>query len=284
MILEEILIDMGLDRYEAKIYLALLDLGRARLSDIARKVGTNHVNTLYKLRGLEKKWLAFRVEIGKQKYYQVNNPWHGLRVFLQKQVDEVHRKSTLMQECMEGFMIQYKALSERPEVKFYEGSEAAKGLQTEIQNTKFDELLEFTNLDAAWKAVPLAKRRLHKREFKKAKRYARSIYTSEKGRILPRKHKRTLNFYIPSSKFLFEGEISIFGDKVALMSFGAEEQFSVVVRNKNIAQTMKSLFELAIEGSSKYQRKKKVSRTILRARVEPGHSLGPEAIVDHDSP
>jgi len=68
MVLEEILEQAGFNKNEAKIYLAILLLGKGNLSEVARKANTNRVNSLDKVRKLVKKQLIRPERIGKRWY------------------------------------------------------------------------------------------------------------------------------------------------------------------------------------------------------------------------
>ena len=45
--------------------------------------------------------------------------------------------------------------------------------------------------------------------------------------------------------YLFKNEINIYDDKVAIISH--EDQIGVIIQNKNIADTQRSIFELGFE-------------------------------------
>jgi hypothetical protein len=76
---------------------------------------------------------------------------------------------------------------------------------------------------------------------------SRSIYTTIQGPILKNKYltKYIKTFYIPSHKFQFKGEVGIFADRVALISY--PDHSAVIISHKIIADTLKTLIQLAIE-------------------------------------
>ncbi len=52
-------------------------------------------------------------------------------------------------------------------------------------------------------------------------------------------------YLIPKEKFPFRNEINIYDDKVAIISH--EDEIGVIIQNKNIADTQRSIFELGFE-------------------------------------
>ncbi len=240
----------GLSPNEAKIYSILLDLGKSTLARIARSAGLSHVTVLFILRRLLGKDLVYKVVEGKQKYYFIRAPKHGLRRYLQLLREEMDAKEKAVMDAIEGAEIKFASLEGKPEVKFFEGEESTRGVQLEIENTVFDELYEFTHLDSAFRAVSKHRRDEHKKTIRlsKKKYHSYTIYTTSEGQKYPRKWKRRYTYYIPHNLFNFHGEISVFGDKVAFIGF-EPHHMSAIIHNKTIATTMKQFFKLAIIGS-----------------------------------
>ena len=52
-------------------------------------------------------------------------------------------------------------------------------------------------------------------------------------------------YLIPKEKFPFKNEINIYDDKVAIISHA--DQIGIIIQNKNIADTQRSVFELGFE-------------------------------------
>ncbi|PIZ98590.1 MAG: hypothetical protein COX77_04110 [Candidatus Komeilibacteria bacterium CG_4_10_14_0_2_um_filter_37_10] len=68
-------------------------------------------------------------------------------------------------------------------------------------------------------------------------------------------YRKTL--LIPQDKFPISIEINIFGNNVALTSFKSNELLGVLIKSKEIAQTMKVFFNLAWERGLDYQEEMK---------------------------
>jgi sugar-specific transcriptional regulator TrmB len=251
-VLEDKLLGMGLSAIQAKIYLTLLNMGHGQLMPIARKVGIIHTTVRVNLGQLEKKMLVFGDYVGKHKVYSVQSPNHGIRMYLQHLRDNLTDIEKSALEVIDGFQMQYNNLDDKPEVRFIQGKEVLPTLQQEVLHSSFDVLYELTNLDSSYKLVP-RKRGDHRSQFRRLKRRSKSIYSCIKGAILPFKDKGLLTYFIPSDKFDFDADIVILGDKVVVADMTEENYVGVIIKNKKIANAMKKLFDLAIEGSEKYQ-------------------------------
>ncbi len=147
-------------------------------------------------------------------------------------------------DSLEGFDIHYATPKDMPEVKFAQGSDTIKAIHLEVENTKFDEMLEFTNLDEAFRNISTTLIRQHRSALKKMKYTSRTMYTSSKGPFVPKKYKRRFSIYVPPELYKSKGEISTFGDKVILISTQTKN-LCVIIRDKCIAETMKDLMNLA---------------------------------------
>ena len=58
--------------------------------------------------------------------------------------------------------------------------------------------------------------------------------------------------FLPEDKFPFSSDITIYGDKVAIASLRGK-LVGVIMESKEIASTLRSMFELGWEGSARYQ-------------------------------
>ena len=84
----------------------------------------------------------------------------------------------------------------------------------------------------------------HRHEMgKRIKVPERMIYTSKKGAILPQKEGPIETLFIPIEKFPFHTEITIYANKVALVSFG-RKLIGVVLESEDIANTLRCMFDL----------------------------------------
>jgi hypothetical protein len=136
---------------------------------------------------------------------------------------------------------------ERPRIKFYEGKQGIRRIQEDILRTKnLGNIEEFVPLDDAYQLFPAHPRDHRHWMGKKIAVPERMIYTSKKGAILPQKKGPIETLFIPVEKFPCHTEITIYADKVALVSFG-RKLIGVVLESEDAANTLRSLFNLLWE-------------------------------------
>lgn len=252
-ILLQKLVEAGLHEKEAKVYFSLLLIGKGTLMDITRKACLPHASTYYSLKNLVSKKLIIKQQENKQKYYYISSPNHAFRNFEQHLEEELRKKKTALTEAIDGFNMVYYSLTDKPEVKFFQGPEAIKMSRAETFVTEFNQMYEFVNLDKSFQYAP-PKKGDHRSKFRNAKLRSKSIYLTENGPNLPFKEKNVLSYYLPKGKYNFEAEIYTFADKI-LFTKAHPDRACVVIRDKEFAESMKNLFELALEGVLKYQPK-----------------------------
>ena len=162
-----------------------------------------------------------------------------------------------------------------------------KEIQYEIQNTLYDEILEFTNLDAFEKMVDQKREQKVNKDFKMSKLTA-VLYIPQRRSNTSKKWKRKLRYFIPKDQFDFPGEILIFGNKVILTSL-VPEYAAVVIKNESISKTLKSMFEVCFLGAKTFpQRKHHKQREDLNHQTQSTYESNPSVlsctIMNHQTP
>lgn len=249
----KILQQLGLSEKEAKVYLAALDLGSSTVQEIARKAGINRATTYFQIESLMKMGLMSSVIRGKKKYFSSESP-NKLLKLLEVQGEQIKEKENDFKKIFPELQGLFTAAEEKPKVRFYEGKEGIKSIQDDILRNKFKSLEVFIPLDDSYRFFPPRLRDHRWRMAKKLKKIpTRVIYTSQKGTILPKKEKLTERRFISFEKFPFHTEINIYGNKIALASH-QRKIIGVIIESKDIAESLKSLFNLAWETAEKYQK------------------------------
>ncbi|WAC06745.1 MAG: helix-turn-helix domain-containing protein [Thermodesulfobacteriota bacterium] len=244
--LEQKLKNLGLIEKEAIVYLASLELGLSTIQEIAGKSQISRSTTYEVIESLMKKGLMSSLTKGKKKYFAAEDPERLLSFIDTKERELKKRKKeikTILPELKELSMLS----RERPRIKFYEGKQGIRRIQEDILRTKnLGNIEEFVPLDDAYQLFPAHPRDHRHWMGKKIAVPERMIYTSKKGAILPQKKGPIETLFIPVEKFPFHTEITIYADKVALVSFG-RKLIGVVLESEDAANTLRSLFNLLWE-------------------------------------
>lgn len=240
---------LGLSEKEAKVYLASLELGSSAVQEIARKAGVNRPTTYVQIESLMKRGLMSSVTRGKKRYFGAESPEQLIRL-LETKEKEIKNKKEGFKKFLPELKTIFDLSEEKPKVRFFEGREGFKSMQRDVLLTETDTLEEFIPLDDAYKVFPPSPedhRSKVDKKFKDIKR--RIIYTSKKGDILPSGGNEEVSFISPE-EFPFNTEIVIYGPKVALLSYKGK-LIGVIIENKEIANSLKSIFNLAWKATSK---------------------------------
>jgi sugar-specific transcriptional regulator TrmB len=220
---------IGFDDKEAGIYLAILNLGSASISDIAKRSGIKRPTVYHYIDELVKKQLVYKTAQGKRVLYTPQNPQRIIS-FL-----EENRKRT--EKILPELLSLYQSSPKQPKIRFYEGKEGLKTIYEEIFNTSqiiysafspssFYKV--FTDKDNA-RFFEILKRNggriydlLEKSE--ESERFAGKDYRKGMGRIK----------FLPDD-FNLSTDILVARDKIAMISF--QNLTGVLIENREIAET-----------------------------------------------
>lgn len=241
MSIEQTLEKLGLSKNEAKIYLALLELGQTTILQLARKTQLKRPTIYLIIDSLLKKNLIQTLPKDKKIFYLAENP-QQLLIKLQENTKE-------LQTILPDLQSLYSQEKERPRLTFYEGKEGVKKVydlirqsKTEIlfygsfkavkeefleHTIKFDQLLKRKNFIGAREIV---------NNTKFDKQFALKI--NKKGH--PKHHVRIL----PKELLFIDCDNAIFDNKLAIFSI-KQDYFVVVIESQNIATCYRAMFEMA---------------------------------------
>lgn len=255
--LEKELQKLGLSDKEAKVYLSSMELGPTPVQNIAGKAGVNRATTYVMIESLIGRGLMSSFEKGKKRFFTAESP-DQLLAILHKEETAAKEKTRQFENILPELKTLFAAAEEKPRVKFFEGAESFRAIQDDILKSKHTSEDEVVALDEFYKIFPPADNDYRKKMAEKIKNQnikVRTIYTSEKGKILPVKEfgEQKERRYIPPEKFPFATEIVIYGNKTA---FGVcrGKIIGVIIESKEISDTLKAIFNLAWDGAEKYQK------------------------------
>lgn len=241
---------LGLSKEEAKVYIALLELGTNVASVIAKKAKIARVNCYHILDNLIRKGLVTSYVQKKIKRFTAENP----QLIVNQQTEKLNRAKQLLPELLS---ITNK-LAYKPKIHFFEGTEGIKSIYNEASETK-DELLGYTDLKSFGAPSP---------EYIKSY-CARKVKNGVKTRIISPSSEEALHFlddyyppgfdhnlieifFVNPEEFQFENDIIIYEDKVAIVSLNPDELIGVIIESPVYAKTEKSIFGLAWLGATAF--------------------------------
>jgi sugar-specific transcriptional regulator TrmB len=242
---------MGLSVKEARVYLASLALGASPVQKISGAAKVNRATTYVMIESLTERGLMGSFEKGKKTLFVAQPPEH-LQHLLDQEDENVKKKKALLMEIMPELRSIISYAGEKPRVTLYEGKNGLREIHEDLISfgKKAGSIDNIAAVDDARELVIFEEMENHWDRIAKNKIKVRAIFT-QSGHI--EKIPDSLKPYwqerrIEKSKFPFHGEVVIYGDKVAALSFKGEI-LGFILESREIAQTMRTLFELAWIGA-----------------------------------
>jgi len=247
---------IGLDKNQASVYLAALELGPSPVQKIALRARVPRATTYLVLDELKKKGLVSTYEQGKKEYYNAQHP-SQLEGYLKKQESELLVK----QKALESLVPELERRGQfpetlRPHVRYYEGKDAVAAYRKDILRDRKNQKVvrAILDTDGLKKIIgdlgDFAQRRV------KENVRSRVIYVDPSGNnpmnsedvLREAKSASSENFPVPA-------DVSIIGNSIGFMPY--EEPYrAVIIDDAVIAQSLVSLFELAWKGAEAIEKER----------------------------
>jgi HTH-type transcriptional regulator, sugar sensing transcriptional regulator len=227
--MKKVLEFFGLTNTEAKIYLALLNLGPSTATTIAQKASIHRRSAYDTTSRLIKKGLIGYITKNNRKYFEAVDP--------ERLKELIKEKEQAFNEILPQLKAKYQTTIEKQETIFFKGKNGLKNIFEDQLATKQEILI----LGASPLAQVVLKYHFHwfnkRRETKKIP--IKLLYN-----ILHRK-KRNLKYskikYLPKS-FQNPAAMNIYGDKVAIIHWSKERPFAILIHDKEVAQGYRNYF------------------------------------------
>ena len=256
MDLSQHLQDLGVSEKEARVYISLLELSFDTVQNISKKSKVNRATTYVILKSLIEKGIVSTLEKDSKTYYVANEP-KSIFGWLNHQNQEIIRRRNALESIIPQLQSIYNLNLDKPIVKFFEGEQGliqgAREFYEEFSG-KDDAVRLFYSTDLIEKNT----RQEFRNEFGKArtdkKVKAIAIYNYAKGEKDPTSGSTRIR--VDEKKFPISIDLEIYNDKVFISTI--EENLSaVLIQNKQIADSLKTVFELAWLGAQEENKREK---------------------------
>lgn len=230
---------LGLTDKEAKVYLANLELGPAKIPEIAAKSGIKRTTVYVVIDSLMQKGLVSFFQSKKTKRFAAEEP-RKLGLLLQEK-----------QDVLKQAMPQLEALTKtqkeaKPEVRFYKGQQGCISMLEQSLEKPNSEVLFIGSVANIYKVVSGEYDRHHyiPTRLKKKIKFKALFFKDKEALELKAKEKKELREvkFLPQDYF-FPCSMFIFQDKIALVS--SEKEFiGVVIQSADLAKMEEQKFRL----------------------------------------
>lgn len=231
---------IGLKPKEARIYLAILELGEASVVQIAKNAGIKRTTVYNILPDFINRGLVVSAFKKRRKIYFVEDP-RSLK-------HEIKEKGNTIDKLMPELLAIQNVISSKPRITFYEGLGGMKELyQDTLDSSKEgDVILSYTGLSDFSNLMPKEYADYYIGERAKKKVRLRVIASRS---LIAQSWKNTAIqdlrdiHIVDSTNFRFNADMEIYANKVALISY-RENFLGVIIESKEINQMQRAAFEL----------------------------------------
>jgi len=241
-----ILSQLGINDSEALVFELLLELGPKPAQDLLVPSGLGRGNLYNVLSSLKKKGLIFE-ESGVKTVFKAADP-EVLRGIARAKVAASHDLLSQLSAAMPTLKSQFNLVTKRPTVRMFEGIDGLKDIYRETLGDKKPIFALVGPDDPA----PELFRWL-------SKTYGSS--RAEKGihAYVVASGEKNLETYVKTSQeqlrsvvtidhdlYDFHGEIDVFGDKVAFISYKKEELIGTIIESSSLAATLRAAIKFIL--------------------------------------
>lgn len=248
--MEKELISIGLSPSEAKVYIALLELGEATVSEVAKRGGINRTAAYDVISRLIEIGLATKGITEPVQRYQAEPP-AKLPLVLEQRVLKATEQAKKSKRLAGELNMLIKSKFKKPQVRLFEGNKGIKELYEDTLLSKepiraFEAADQLVGFDPEYINNYFV-RRAKKKLFIKA-----IVADSAEGRRLKKldpDQEREIRL-VPPEMLDIKPEVYFYENKVAF--FSLNERFAVLIESADIAKALKSLYDLAWEKAKEY--------------------------------
>lgn len=241
--------NIGLTPKEAGLYELLLKLGEVPAQAIIKESKLKRATAYKVLYSLEQKGLVSKKDIQKKIHFRPEQP-NKLLDLAENQYQSLERAKGDLQTILPQLTSEYILSVEKPVVATLEGISGIKKVYEELYAPKTEPVYGCADVEKIEQAIPglvlkdIVPNRLKNKVFSKAF-LASSPATKKLAKNDAKQLRETV--LLDKEKYPIPAEIDIYGDKVALLSFASGQFAGIIIQNKDIAASLKSIFKLAFE-------------------------------------
>lgn len=237
---EKILESLDLSLKESQVYLAILRLGQAGLTDISSKSGVKRTTIYNHLDELLKRGLIYKTAKKRRIVYCAENP--------RKILGLLESKKTKIEKIIPELESIYSISLNKPKVSFYEGKEGLRNIYEEITGTS-KTVYSYFSPKSVFSVLSLEENHEFLMKLYNNGGMLHNLVEKSDEAIKHLKNKEYQSFVknkILPDELKFQTDLLISGNKVALISF--KNMVGVIIEDEAIAEMQTSLFKFIWKG------------------------------------
>lgn len=233
MEIEDALKEFGLKDKEIKIYLTLLPLGSVNLQEIAKRIDFPRTTVYNTLNFLFQKGLVSRIIKKKVTFFEASNP--------KKLINTLNERKELLEKVLPDLENLRINLKESSNIEIYEGTKGLFSMLSEVYDNK-EGLYIFGSYSLS--VIALKHQPVHFRKIRLQKKIpAKLVIDYNEVGFHDKDVKKITEIRVLENLKDFPAMVFIYGNNVAINALKGD-LVGVLIRNKEIAQAMKMVFDI----------------------------------------
>lgn len=235
-----ILTQLGLNESEALVYEIMLELGPNPATSLIKPSGLGRGNLYNVLTSLKEKGLITE-KVGKKTVFTASDP-ETLRILAKGKLSSMQEILNQLDATMPKLKSNYQLITKKPTFRVFEGIEGIKSiyLETLAQDQPIFALVGPDDPHPelySWLTKTYTKKRVL------AKIHATVIASGDtKAKKYEKESEESLRSVtlIDDNVYPFSGEVDVFGQKIAFISYKSDELIGIIFESPALAETMRS--------------------------------------------
>jgi sugar-specific transcriptional regulator TrmB len=236
-----ILQSLGLLDSEIKTYLKALELGPSAAADLAKAAKLSRQAVYVAIESLTRRGLMSSVLRGKKRLYVSESP-QKLLAYAKRRDSEMRERVRDLERLLPELELQ--SGGERPAVRMFEGKEGLRAIMSDVEESRPKTTIELADLEARNVILSPDDLKPFRNQLDRIGTKVRGLYAGAPESL----RKSTNAVFLPKELSGFKSDITLYGDKVALISFGGK-MHSIIIESPLIVNAFKVLFDLAFRGT-----------------------------------
>ncbi len=249
MLYNQVLEQLGLAPSEIEVYVALLELDSATVTDISKKSGINRTSCYDVLANLVNMGLVSKFKKKKKIYFTAGDP-RRLVNYLEREKEEFQKsiegKKKMVHEILPELMSKMSPRSTKPKVNFYEGEKGMREAYEDTLTAK-GEILAFANVATMHEGLPKFFPEYYKRRAGADIAIKAIMPNNEASRDRATRdvQEKRQSIILPDKSQTFSPEVNIYNDKMLVASW--KEKMAVIIESKELADLMRLTYKMLWE-------------------------------------
>ena len=244
--LKDFLKSLNFSERESRVYLALLEAGSARASEISNNTEINRTTVYDILEVLLHRGLISKYKKGASTFFNALEP-KRLLAYLDNELEEkakiVQQQKKKVSSLLPELISLENVSTTKPQVSFFEGE---KGMREAYEDTLTSKeiILAYANVQTMHEGLPKFFPEYYKRRSKN-KIYIKAILPQNELSIqrskLDQEEMREARF-LPDKEMTFSPEINLYNNKMLIASW--KEKMAIIIESKELVDLQKLTFNL----------------------------------------